>query len=293
MLTLYEDWRRRTHGSTVRSLLRQADALGEYPAAARLLMRACMELLRDTRLRQPEDGGPVIHFQERVIRINHHAWLIADRVDDEVIRQVTAVCAVASDVRVIAPPGSREVLTRALSRGAPRYVTVEGLDGYVDMRTFFSSADLGTDPNAVFADLLLRYCDLCAAYHLPHLMVPTRGLSRLPGTPTTMVQPPSLAATAPVDCSSPLSDALKRRHRWDAAAADDDDDDGDDADEQESCEFCGCVLDESGDNWDGLCPECAGAISAVMDRLDASDEDRDRIVTALLDLTPRTPRRRQ
>jgi hypothetical protein len=44
---------------------------------------------------------------------------------------------------------------------------------------------------------------------------------------------------------------------------------------REACELCGMLLEFSGDNWDGLCPNCADAVSEYLDRNLLDDEDRD------------------
>ncbi len=43
----------------------------------------------------------------------------------------------------------------------------------------------------------------------------------------------------------------------------------------EVCEFCGVQLEDCGDEWDGLCPECADLVSSYLDRKGLTDEDRD------------------
>jgi phage FluMu protein Com len=49
----------------------------------------------------------------------------------------------------------------------------------------------------------------------------------------------------------------------------------------ERCELCGVLLDESGDNWDGLCPRCADVTSEYMDAKGLNDEERPMAVRAL------------
>ena len=52
------------------------------------------------------------------------------------------------------------------------------------------------------------------------------------------------------------------------------------AEDAETCELCRARWD-SGDGWDGLCPECADMVSNLLDELDLTDEDRDQIVERL------------
>ncbi|MGA2442087.1 MAG: hypothetical protein ABSH08_14125 [Tepidisphaeraceae bacterium] len=55
---------------------------------------------------------------------------------------------------------------------------------------------------------------------------------------------------------------------------------GPDSDE-EACELCNNPLAYSGDNWDGLCPECADQVSEYLDANGLGDEDRDDVIETL------------
>jgi hypothetical protein len=55
----------------------------------------------------------------------------------------------------------------------------------------------------------------------------------------------------------------------------------DEQDPGERCGLCDCTLAEGGDNWDGLCPECADLVSEMLDARGGSDEDRDELVARL------------
>jgi hypothetical protein len=49
----------------------------------------------------------------------------------------------------------------------------------------------------------------------------------------------------------------------------------------EPCELCGNSLKGSGDEWDGLCPECADFVSSYLDRKGLTDEDREMAIDFL------------
>lgn len=55
--------------------------------------------------------------------------------------------------------------------------------------------------------------------------------------------------------------------------------------ERDLCELCGNCLEVSGDNWDGLCPECAGRVSEYIDDNNLTEEDRDQAVALLRSAT--------
>jgi hypothetical protein len=50
---------------------------------------------------------------------------------------------------------------------------------------------------------------------------------------------------------------------------------------QKICELCANKLETSGDNWDGLCPECADFVSTYLERKGLTDEERDRAIKFL------------
>lgn len=103
MLTLPDDWRRVSAGRVATRLLRQAEALGKYRAAARLLARACVELLWNTRF---ASAAPTVRFEERVIRVNDVIWLIADEANDSLLVQVAALAESARELQVVSPTPS-------------------------------------------------------------------------------------------------------------------------------------------------------------------------------------------
>jgi hypothetical protein len=55
--------------------------------------------------------------------------------------------------------------------------------------------------------------------------------------------------------------------------------------ERELCELCGNYLETNGDNWDGLCPECADRVSEYIDENKLTTEDRDEAVAFLRSAT--------
>lgn len=50
---------------------------------------------------------------------------------------------------------------------------------------------------------------------------------------------------------------------------------------QDRCELCGEFLEESGDDWRGLCAECADVTSAYRDEHGLNDEQRSIAIRAL------------
>ncbi|HEV2294473.1 MAG TPA: hypothetical protein VGR35_11505 [Tepidisphaeraceae bacterium] len=180
MLTLPEDWRQCTAGTSARAILSQADDLREYRTAARLRTRACFELLRDSFWGSVVEGGPHILFAERFIRINDFVFLIADAADDAVLEQATHLARTAHEVEVLAPPGTQTLIKEALNSLRASRVTVKPLDDDVDLRALFTGMDTGTDRTAVLSDLLLRYSKLCEDNDVLHLAVSPAGLHPLP-----------------------------------------------------------------------------------------------------------------
>jgi hypothetical protein len=54
---------------------------------------------------------------------------------------------------------------------------------------------------------------------------------------------------------------------------------------KELCELCENYLEIDGDNWDGLCPECADRVSDCLDDNELTSEDRDEVVALLRSTT--------
>lgn len=272
MLELPKDWSRTPAGYVATRLLRQAEAIGEYPAAARLFARACMELLRDTRL-WPD--GPAVRFEERVIRITDYAWLIAGAADDQLVPQVVALANSAREVRVVCPPWARALIGDALSRRRTRGVLVDGLDAMVSLRVFFTSGDLGADSSLVLSELLCRYSELCLAHDVPQLRVECGGLGRLPADARLargdIVTERRTVSAPPVEQRLPRSEESAR-----FSGLDDDSDNG-----SGRCELCQGDLEGSNDECAGLCPECADIVSNLLDDLGLTDEHFDQVVGSL------------
>jgi len=180
MLILPNDWTSLAAGSVARSMLLLADAVGEYRTASRLLARACVELFLATR-HSGEGGLLNVCFEECVIRINDHAWIVADRAEDALLEQVARLRKVVRKVHVLAPPWSAVFIRRAVSAEWAESVQVEGMDTYVDNRVIFSMADCNCDFVEVLLDLFSRYSRLCTAQGAPHLALANIG--RIRATP--------------------------------------------------------------------------------------------------------------
>lgn len=178
MLILPDDWRQCTAESSARAMLRQANEIGEYRVAARLLTRACFELLRDTLWGDVHDGGPVIHFEEQVIRVNDYAYLVADA-DDSAIDQAMALSERVHEVCVLTPPDVRVLMGEAMKSLQRKNVTVQSLDSYVGLRVMLTELDTRANGPAVFADLLLRYANLCERFGETRVEVTRDGLRPL------------------------------------------------------------------------------------------------------------------
>jgi hypothetical protein len=277
MLSLPDDWRDCIAATSARAILSQADDLREYRTAARLLARACFELLRDTLWGNVEEGGPEIHFEERVIRINDHAFLIADAANDSLLDEAIRLRRKAPQVDVLAPPGTRVLITEALASLRCSRVTVQAIDQYVELRVQFTGMDTHSDRPTVLADLLLRYSELCERNAAPHLAVSCDGLRPLPPEQAQRArrrraeerQTESSRAQGSLAVLKPKSAAPKCGVSM------------------QTCELCGAKWDNE-DGWDGLCPECADLVSNLLDELRLTGEDRDEIVERLRAVVQRT-----
>lgn len=53
------------------------------------------------------------------------------------------------------------------------------------------------------------------------------------------------------------------------------------ASELNRCELCESELTEGGDNWDGLCPDCADVVSDLLDKSGRDSDDRHELVSRL------------
>jgi hypothetical protein len=140
------------------ALLRQADAIGQYPDAARAIARASIEyMLSGPRwVNRPEPVELAPHPMGW--RINRWIFHVMPRVDDDAVAQLVDLPRFKCDVDVLAPPWVASVARTAVLAVLPHFhVDVFSIDSYVDLRVLWTSLDLGHSHAVARAELLGRY----------------------------------------------------------------------------------------------------------------------------------------
>ena len=225
------------------------------------------------------EGALRLYFEERVIRINDYAYLVADA-DDSVLERATKLSDTVPQVVVLTPPDARVLIEAALKSIANKNITANSLDSYVGLRVLFTEMDTGARWPAVFSDLLLRYCDLCERFRVPHLATNRDGLRPLAPQQLEHSQQRHAERREAVSVKDPGSVAKVEGSSIASAAT------TMEASTQ-TCELCSAKWD-SEDGWNGLCPECADLVSHLLDEMELADDDRDEIVERLQALVHRT-----
>lgn len=158
MLYLPPAWRSRDTRYVVNNLLRQADAIGEYLAAARAITRASLELML---------CGPRWSALPRRIPLLPHplGWQIGDWVfhvlaeeNDERRVQPVELRRCACHVNLIASPWSASVACDAIEGALPHgSVEVCSIDSFVAMRLLWLCLDEDVPHPVALARLLTSY----------------------------------------------------------------------------------------------------------------------------------------
>jgi hypothetical protein len=158
MLDLPVNWQACSTGYVVRCLLRQADALGQYEAAARAMAFASLEfMLSGPRWTSQVDGAALTPHSSGW-RINNWLFYVPPRIDDDLLDEIATLTSSQCSVDLIVPPWATQLARNAvaaLSRN--RRVIVSSVDSYIDLRILLTSLDLGAPHCDALIDFLRRY----------------------------------------------------------------------------------------------------------------------------------------
>jgi hypothetical protein len=142
----------------VEQVLRQAEAIGRYPEAARALVQASFEyMLSGPRWRR---SGKHVVLESHPMGLRISDWLIhvLPDVSDDSLRALAQIGRFNLAVDVVAPPWATLVAkeaVRTMELKCP--VTVYSIDCYVELRMIWTGLDLDHGPEHKEAELLARY----------------------------------------------------------------------------------------------------------------------------------------
>jgi len=161
MLDLPSKWLSCSTGCVVRELLRQADAIDQYPEASRAVTRASLEFM----LSGPRWAG---HRERTSLmphptgwRINNWLFHVLPRVDDDELTALADLPRFRYHLDLLTPPWAERVVRHALEAILPRYhVDVYSIDTYVDVRILWTRLDMKKRRSEALMDLLQRYARL-------------------------------------------------------------------------------------------------------------------------------------
>jgi hypothetical protein len=242
MLYLPSDWQECHAGYNVTHLLRQAHAIGAYEQCSSLWIRAIMELLVDSH-------GWNQRPQPISVRRDSDGFCLGDYVfhnccclDDTGLQEWEVLARRRRHVTIIVPPWLGDVARRCWSADLREKFDLLTIDDYTNLRVLFTSAHLKIGQPETFRMLLNWY----------------ERFNESQGVVSIEIGDATSAGPAPCVPST------------------------DEEESAEVCELCRTPLEQdNGDNWDGLCPECADKVSNYLDRNRLNDDDRDDAVQTL------------
>jgi hypothetical protein len=161
VLELPPQWRSCCTRFVVSSLLRRADAIGQYPEAASAVLRSALEFMLSGPRWGERQRRAFLMPHPKGWRINDSLFYLLKNANDNTMVELSVLPRSRLAVNLIAPPSTEWLVQCAVKAILPDFrINVYSIDSYIDLRTLWTRLDMGMEHSDALASLLERYSQL-------------------------------------------------------------------------------------------------------------------------------------
>jgi hypothetical protein len=158
MLELPPNWRSCSTEFVVGALLRQADAIGQYHAAALAMTRSSLDFMLSGPRWTGRPERPLLAAHSRGYRIEDWLIYVLPNVDDQSMDELSGLRQLQCGFDLIAPPWAARTARSAVQSFLTRtHADVYSIDSYIDLRLLWTRLDMDKSHSDALATLLALY----------------------------------------------------------------------------------------------------------------------------------------